>query len=729
MKKPELLSPAGSKEAFYAAIEAGCDAVYIGGYSFGARAFANNFSDEEITECIRYAHIYGVKVYVTVNTIVYEKEVELFLNYVDFLHRNNVDAIIIQDLGMFDLVRKVYPNLELHISTQMHIHNLNGVLKMQEYGAKRVVMARETSIDTLKKIRKATSLELEVFVHGALCVSYSGQCLMSSLIGGRSGNRGKCAGTCRQKYDLIDDNGKKYNEESYLLSTRDLNTLDEIGKLIELGIDSFKIEGRMKRAEYVYLVTSLYRKAIDSYLKYKKININDEDILELKKIYNRKFTKGYLFNDKNIMNSYRPNHLGIKVGKVIKKENNIIYIKLNDDLINGDGIRILNNNEDDGLIISQMFINKKQVESAKRGDIIELKANINCDINSEVVKTTDKKQIDGLNNLINRKLRKVSIKGKVFVNINEFMKITLNDGINEVTFISDDKPLLANNKPLLENDIAKQIRKTNDTPYHFESLEIETDNKSFVPICKLNELRRKAIELLNKKRLYSTNYKKCKYSIDLPNFNIANKVNYLIRNKDIYDKIKNRDFYELYLPNYLYEKIDDNRKVLKLNRVQSENNNYKAPILVGEIGSLIDNCYTDFSFNVVNSYTVAFLHSIGVSRVTLSHELSDTEIKDIIDAYVKRYQKKPNLELIIYGREEMMISKYNILKNLDRCKNYYLVDKYKNKLPILVNDDIMTIFNYKIRNKEDKEKYFKMGINYVRYEFLDENDELFDTKL
>ena len=323
---------------------------------------------------------------------------------------------------------------------------------------------------------------------------------------------------------------------------------------------------------------------------------------------------------------------------------------------------------------------------------------------------------------MNRKLRKVSIKGKVFININEFMKITLNDGINEVTFISDDKPLLANTKPLLEKDIEKQIRKINDTPYHFESLEIETDNKSFVPICKLNELRRKAIELLNQKRLYSTNYKKCKYSINLPSFDIVNKVNYLIRSKDIYDRIKNKNFNELYLPNYLYDKIDDNRKVLKLNRVQSENNDYKVPILVGEIGSIIDNCYTDFSFNVVNSYTVAFLHSIGVNRVTLSHELSDTEIKDIIDAYVKRYQKKPNLELIIYGREEMMISKYNILKNLDRCKNYYLVDKYQNKMPILVNDDIMTIFNYKIRNKEDKEKYLKMGINYVRYEFLEEND-------
>ena len=333
MKKPELLAPAGNMDAFLAAIEAGADAIYIGGYTFGARAFANNFSDDEIIKCINYAHLYGVKVYITVNTIVYEKEVDLFLNYIDFLHRNNVDAIIIQDLGMLDLVRKVYPNLELHASTQMHIHNLNGVLNLQKWGAKRVVMARETSYEKLKEIKKHTSIELEVFVHGALCVSYSGQCLMSSLIGGRSGNRGKCAGTCRQQYNLIDGNGKEYNEDSYLLSTRDLNTLEDIGKLIELGIDSFKIEGRMKRAEYVYLVVSIYRKAIDNYLKYKETRITENDILELKKIYNRRFTKGYLFNDKNIMNTYRPNHLGIKIGKVIKKDKNSIYIKLNNNLL------------------------------------------------------------------------------------------------------------------------------------------------------------------------------------------------------------------------------------------------------------------------------------------------------------------------------------------------------------------------------------------------------------
>ena len=722
MKKPELLAPAGNMDAFLAAIEAGADAIYIGGYTFGARAFANNFSDDEIIKCINYAHLYGVKVYITVNTIVYEKEVDLFLNYIDFLHRNNVDAIIIQDLGMFDLVRKVYPNLELHASTQMHIHNLNGVLNLQKWGAKRVVMARETSYEKLKEIKKHTSIELEVFVHGALCVSYSGQCLMSSLIGGRSGNRGKCAGTCRQQYNLIDDNGKKYNEDSYLLSTRDLNTLEDIGKLIELGIDSFKIEGRMKRAEYVYLVVSIYRKAIDNYLKYKETRITEDDILELQKIYNRKFTKGYLFNDKNIMNTYRPNHLGIKIGKVIKKDKNSIYIKLNNKLINGDGIRFLNKVEDDGLIISQMYINKQKVISAKENDVIEIKGNINCDNGATVIKTTDKEQMDKLNNLINKRTRKVSINGKVIVKQDEFMKITLNDGKNEVTFISDEKPQLATNKPLMKEDIEKQIKKINDTIYTFRNLEIYTDNKSFVPLSKLNEIRRGAIELLDQKRLYNIEYKKCSYNIDLPNFNTVNKENILIRNKDMYSKIKSKKFNELYLPDYLYNGINDDRKVLKLSRIQNENRKYDTPVLVGEIGSIIKDCYTDFSFNVVNSYTVAFLHSIGVNRVTLSQELNDEEIKELIDAYIKRYQKNPNLELIVYGREEMMISKYNILKNLDNHNHYFLMDKYKNRMPILINNDIMTIFNYNIRDKKDKFKYFDMGINYVRYEYLDEKE-------
>ena len=206
MNKVELLAPAGDFSCLKAAIEAGCDAVYIGGKLFGARAFSSNFTDDEIIKAINYAHLFGVKVYVTTNTLIYDKEVERFLEYISFLHKNNVDAVIIQDLGMLDLVRQTFPNLEVHASTQMHIHNLDGASFMEKLGVKRVVLARETSISKIKEIKEKTNIDIEIFIHGALCVSYSGQCLMSSLIGNRSGNRGTCAGSCRQSYSIVDEN-------------------------------------------------------------------------------------------------------------------------------------------------------------------------------------------------------------------------------------------------------------------------------------------------------------------------------------------------------------------------------------------------------------------------------------------------------------------------------------------------------------------------------------------
>ena len=292
MKKIELLAPAGNMECLKAAIMAGCDAVYLAGYMFGARNFANNFSDEEIIEAIKYSHLYGVKVYVTVNTLIYDDEVEIFIKYIDFLHRNDVDAIIIQDLGMLDLIKQTYPKLEIHASTQMHIHNLDGVNFLENMGVDRVVLARELDIETIRKIKKETNIEIEVFGHGALCISYSGQCLMSSLIGNRSGNRGTCTQCCRKSYDLYDNSGNKLNQNKYLLSTKDLNTLNNIDKFIDSGIDSFKIEGRMKSKEYVYYVVSLYKKAIDSYYDNKHVSINEDEEKTLKTIFNRQFTKG-----------------------------------------------------------------------------------------------------------------------------------------------------------------------------------------------------------------------------------------------------------------------------------------------------------------------------------------------------------------------------------------------------------------------------------------------------
>jgi len=291
MKKVELLAPAGDFSCLKAAIEAGCDAVYIGGKLFGARAFSSNFTDEEIVKAINYAHLYGVKVYVTTNILVYEKEVDSFLEYISFLHRNNVDAVIIQDLGMLDLVRKTFPNLEVHASTQMHIHNLDGASFMEKLGVKRVVLARETSVSKIKEIKENTNIDIEIFVHGALCVSYSGQCLMSSLIGQRSGNRGTCAGSCRQMYSIVDEKNNTLLENFYPLSMKDLCSLENLKTLLDVGITSLKIEGRMKSSSYVYTVVKLYRLAIDSYYENNEIKIDYEELYNLKKIFNREFTK------------------------------------------------------------------------------------------------------------------------------------------------------------------------------------------------------------------------------------------------------------------------------------------------------------------------------------------------------------------------------------------------------------------------------------------------------
>ena len=707
MKKPELLAPVGSKESLIAAIEAGADAVYLSGKKYGARVYANNFNDEELIEAIKYAHIYGVKVYVTVNTIIYEYEVEDFINYIDMLHKNNVDAIIIQDIGMFDLIRKTYPNLEIHISTQMHIHNIEGVKFFEKLNAQRVVLARETSIDVIKEIKKNTNIELEVFTHGALCISYSGECLMSSLIGGRSGNRGACAGCCRLPYDIISNN-KIINKDKYPLSTKDLMTLEHIEELIESGIDSFKIEGRMKRPEYVYQVVSLYRKAIDSYMTTKKSTITQDDIKEMKKLFNREFTSGYLFNEKYIINGKRPNHQGVEIGSVVDYKNGYVYIKLTDKLNIHDGIRIIGNT-DKGLMLNKMFINKTSVKEAKKGDIINFKYEY-VKKDSIVVKTTDYKQIEEINKLIENKTRKVKITGKI--TLKEKATLELTDGKNNVK-IEENIIEKAKNNPITQETIQKQINKIKNTPFKLENLEIIMDDNIFVNIKDLNELRRKAVEQLIQKRIYKIEYKKNKYNIELKDFKKVQEQSYLISTLEQFKKLKQYDY--LYVDNIeLYNKIKGKNIYLKLPRVMNKYASINERILVGEIGSInkYKNIDTDFSFNIVNSYAVAFLHSLGVNKITLSHELTLEQTKQIIDNYHKRYNKHPNLEVITECYEEAMVSKHNIL-DYYKIKEAKLKDKLNNLYDIKIKDNLMYIYKYKKRNL-NKQEYYNIGINVTR---------------
>lgn len=718
MKKVELLSPAGSFESLIAAIEAGCDAVYLGGKMFGARSYSNNFTNEELIKAINYAHLYGVRVYVTVNTLIYENEVDEFMQYVDYLYKNNVDALIVQDIGMMDLIRKTYPLLELHASTQMHIHNLEGAKLIHDLGLKRVVLARETNVELIEYIKKNVNIELEIFIHGALCISYSGQCLMSSLIGGRSGNRGSCAGSCRLPYDLVTDN-KILNKDKYLLSSKDLNTLENIGKLIDIGVDSFKIEGRMKSPAYVYMVTKLYRKAIDSYLESSQVNIDMNEFKKLMKIFNREYTKGFLFNAPNdeMVNEKRPNHLGVEIGRVTNYKNNFVEILLNDNLHVQDGIRIIDK-KDIGFTVTNIYKNNEKVKHACKGDKITLMVNDFVSNNSKVVKTTDYLLNKEIEDILKKLKRKVTINIKIQAKIDQPLKLEFDDGKNKIEVIGDVVQK-AINQPITKERIMEQASKLGDTIYQVNKIDIVNDENIFISIKELNELRRDAVDNLNKARLSKNVYKKEKYQIEVPNFPVEEKYSINLSTIKPYELIKNIDFDSIYLEEDLYHLINDDRKVLKLNRVIETHNSYDATLLVGELGSLkYQNICTDWSLNVVNSYAVAFLHSHNVKKITLSYELDNKQINDIINNYRKRYHKNPNLELIIYGKEEAMILKYNINEKYNVSKSY-LKDRFNNLYPVITKNNLTTIYNYKSRFLEN---YKNFKVNNYRIELLDENE-------
>ena len=287
MEKVEILAPAGNMECFMAAMNAGADAVYMAGKSFGARASADNFTEEEFIWALRYAHIHGRKIYLTLNTLIKEREWNKIYSFLKPLYEEGLDGVIIQDYGLIDYLSLCFPKLELHASTQMTITDYRSARLLKSKGICRVVPARELSLEEIKELKEKTGLDIETFVHGALCYSYSGQCLFSSFLGGRSGNRGRCAGPCRLPYSVSTANGFVSSKEQYPISLKDLCTIEHVGELIEAGINSFKIEGRMKSAEYVAGVTAIYRKYVDAYYDGLSVKVSDTDKKILSNLYLR----------------------------------------------------------------------------------------------------------------------------------------------------------------------------------------------------------------------------------------------------------------------------------------------------------------------------------------------------------------------------------------------------------------------------------------------------------
>ncbi|AKB82538.1 Protease [Methanosarcina barkeri 3] len=511
-EKPELLAPAGGMEAFIAAVENGADAVYLGARAFSARGYASNFSEKELEEAIDYAHLRGVKVYVTVNTLLKEDEIENALKLLSWLRNIGTDAIIIQDLGLISLARKYLPDLPLHASTQMTLHNSEGVELAKTMGIERVVLSRECSLEEIIRIKEKTGTEIEVFIHGALCISYSGQCLLSSLIGGRSGNRGFCAQPCRKKYRLYCEGKQVKTTGSYLLSPKDLNTTSGLGALIEAGIESFKIEGRMKRPEYVAGVVRIYRRLIDRYIENPaEYYVSEEEQEILTQLFNRGFTKGYFFENPRwkLMSRENPHNRGVPAGTVTgyDRHSNRIRLKLSRPLRLGDGIMVENAEtrpEDKGKIISSMYVGKGSVYSAGVGDTVEIPFDSRAPSGSTVYRTHDKKLMDSLK----KESESGSLRAKIPVSImatvisGRPIGLEIRDrDANSVTIESEYLVEKAEKQPTSKASIEKQLSKLGNTIFEAAELYITMEEDIFVPVGQLNELRTKAVEQLENLRI------------------------------------------------------------------------------------------------------------------------------------------------------------------------------------------------------------------------------------
>ena len=720
----ELLSPVGDFECLKAAVQNGANSVYCGADIFSARAFATNFDDEALEKVIEYAKTRGVKTNLTLNTLIKNNELESALNLAKKAYKFGIDAIIVQDLGLAMKLIKTFPDLPIHASTQMTVHNLNGALELQDLGFKRIVLSRELSVNDIDFICKNTDVEIETFIHGALCISYSGQCLFSSMIGGRSGNRGKCAGPCRLPFELL-ENDKKINS-GYLLSTRDLCGLDYIPKLIESGVKCFKIEGRMKNPEYVATVTRIYRKYIDLAYSNEEYIIDENDRKELLQVFNRGMSSsGHLSNsgNKDLVYKEKPNNMGLYLGKIQKynEKKGLITIKLNEPIKIGDTISV--DYEQGSYTVSELMnCNNKNITETNVGDTVIIgRMNGNIKLGNNVYKMSSKELSDLAKSSYSKEYRKVALNCNISIKEEKPIVVSVSSASNIelykdlfINYVSDLIPLEAKNRPLSEETIISQFSKTASTPFEFKHFNIDLDNGLFIPkLSLLNDLRRKVLSLVEDYALQkikrndsiennlisNCQYEDIKDSLDSnansKNFDISLLLNILNIDYDyskLSDKIKNvyiplkyftnRNFadilhildskFNIYI--YMPTIIKSNYKNLLLSNIESTLQNYK---IQGFVISNICNfklleslskefnknfeIITNYTFNVYNNYTISELKELGAIRYTISPELDKTTVNSLSNC------TSLDNELIVYGKTPVLNMNYCLLGETDKC--------------------------------------------------------------
>lgn len=744
MKIPELLAPVGSMDHLKIAINAGASSVYLSGKNYGARKFAQNFTLDEIHDAVKLAHLHNVRVYVTVNTLIKESELESVLNYLNELYAIGVDAVLVQDLGLIELINRHLPKLKIHASTQLTCENQRKIDYLESKNVKRVVLPREMRKEEIENLK--TNMELEIFAHGALCYSYSGQCLMSSFKGGRSGNRGTCAQPCRQLYKLN-------NKKDYFLSPRDLCLYDELKEISALNIKCIKIEGRMRSKEYLAVVISEYRKALNR-LKSNKTSKTEN----LNLVFNRGFTKGQFMN--SYKRSIRPGHLGLKIGKVIKAKNSQIAIKLDDNIKTmpekGDGLLFIKNKEDYGMEISQNpmittmnHFNKnkfKQIRDFTRPNKVLIikkvrqnkKNNFNLE-NSQVFLTK--------RNSLSKLVKEIENKATSFVK----SKLILTFSLKNKYPLVKARLTLANHKevtaevvgtikfetPLKRNvtgeTIKKQLSKTDNYPFEITQINMNYDGSLFIPIKEINKIRRQLFENLESEihKLYENKKEKIRLTENKHEIIDKTSLSYYTNNLNDLKLIScvERVYLEIpenkginFMVNFLKEALEISSKkdymviwkwpdiahdnlIKTLNKVKGILNKMNYPIEV--MSNDFNGEYGPYSLNVSNTESVNSLNDYKM--ITLSPELRKKDYTDII----KNCEDNSKIELLVQGSVELMKTRYGFDENID---NAILVDEKNNQYPIhkSLSGEELIIFNSKDLSLIDEIPYLK-SIGYVNF--------------
>ena len=758
MSKVELLSPAGDLECLKVAVQNGANAVYFGAEEFNARVNGKNFSREELVEAIQYAKLRGVKTHLTLNILIKNNEFEDAIKLVEFAYNSGIDAIIIQDLGLAKKVIELFPDLEVHSSTQMTIYNLDGANKIKDLGFSRCVLARELSINEIEYICKNTDIDIEVFIHGALCICYSGQCLMSSMIGGRSGNRGRCAGTCRLPYSLLKDD--KEQERGYLLSSKDVCTLDIIPELIRAGVKSFKIEGRMKSKEYVGIVTSIYRKYIDLAESNKEYKVDEEDREKLMQIFNRGgFSTGYLKGKlgRDMMYTKRPNHIGICVGEVVGYNSNKGYVKvkLSKELNLGDSIAI----HDSSCKISELMQGNNNIKSANIGQVVtvgRIKGKIKN--GDKIYKTVSDKLNKDIVQLSSKENIKRPVEAKIYLKEKEQLKLEIKDLWSGLEITTTEGTIVnkAENKGITVERVQEQLSKTGNTPFEMKEIQVIEDENIIVPISSLNNIRRNALEKLESKLINSFERSK-KVKLEKENKinskrNSEIKVSILLNSikEDInYCELENLD--NVYIPFRFFlsnkEKVNEICKkfntylllpsITKSNYEKLIENNLKDIFSKNIKGIVISNLshleileryereikdldiIANYTLNIVNNNTIKELGKFKISKYIVLPELNKEAIQDLNGDISK--------ETIVYGRTLLMTTEYCTVGTLKNCPGlcekgaYKLKDRMGFEFPICT--DRVNCNNLIYNSKITSISWKGLNTNSIRIDILEESQK------